>query len=312
VTPARRAAVPRHGYLGPEGTFCETALDQVLTAVTEAVRVPFPTVPTALAAVRQGDCTSVVVPVENSVKGVVQATLDVLSAASQLRITGEVELPVAFALMARPGTELGDVVSVLSHPHALAQCGRWLADRLPQALVLESTSTAAAARQVARSAGLQSAAIAAPASADRYGLAVLATRIGDRADAVTRFVAVSRTAYLPAPSGSDRTSLVVSTGDGSPGALAEILAVLAAQDVCVTSVQPWPTGDGLGRYRFFIDVTGHIEDLHVRQAMTALPAVGAQVGFLGTYPRTPRGVLPPPPRPRRQPPGSRQAPLINR
>lgn len=311
MTPVHHAAVPRYGYLGPEGTFSETALNHVLPAATEAVLVPFPTVPTALAAVQQGDCTSVVVPVENSVKGVVQATLDALSTASPLRITGEIEVPVTFALLARPGTELGDVVSVLSHPHALAQCGRWLADRLPQASVVEATSTAAAARQIARSAGLPHAAIAAPATASRYGLAVLATGIGDRADAVTRFVVVSRTAYLPAPSGSDRTSLVVSTGDGAPGTLAEILTVLAAQGVGVTSVQPWPTGEGLGRYRFFIDVSGHIEDLHIRQAMTALPIVGAQVGFLGTYPRTP-GARPSPPRPRRQPPDIRRAPLINR
>jgi prephenate dehydratase len=79
----------------------------------------------------------------------------------------------------------------------------------------------------------------------------------------------------------------------------------------VTSVQPWPTGEGLGRYRFFIDVSGHIEDLHIRQAITALPIVGAQVGFLGTYPRT-SGALSSPPRPRRQPPDIRRAPLINR
>lgn len=282
-------SVTKYAYLGPEGTFSEAALRNVLPPSSGVVHEPFPTVLAALESVRKSDCAAAVVPVENSIKGVVQATLDALSRAGQLRITGEIELPVTFVLIAKPSTTLADVKRVLSHPHALSQCGRWLATRLPDVQVVTADSTAAAAREVAAGADASAAAIAAPTTAEKYGLQVLASKIGERENAITRFVLVSRTSFLPAPSGRDRTSLLVSIGDGSPGALVKILTVLSAQGVNLTGIQSWPTGTRLGSYRFFVDVAGHIEDPQVRKAVAALPSVGARVNFLGTYPRHPEG-----------------------
>src|SRR3954468_24788691 len=159
----------RFAYLGPEGTFAESALMSAV-ASSEGARSPAPSVAAALAAVRTGEADAALVPLENSVEGSVPATMDGLAEGEPLVITREVFLEVAFTLAARPGTALSDVRTVVSHPHALAQTAGWLAarglDPLPVA------STAGAARAVA--AGEHDAAICAPIAAERYGLARLA------------------------------------------------------------------------------------------------------------------------------------------
>ncbi|GAB7102516.1 prephenate dehydratase [Streptomyces phaeofaciens JCM 4814] len=271
-----------YAYLGPEGTFTQAALRRVVPAGRGR---PFPTVPAALDAVRRGDCEAAVVPLENSVKGVVPVTMDQLVSA-ELHITAEVEVPVTFALMARSGTELPAVTEVLSHPHALAQCMRWLAEHLPEARVRPADSTAAAAREVAGTASAAGvAAVAAPLAADLYGLATLATGIGQRAGAVTRFVSVAPAWFPPARTWLDRTSLMVNPGDDGPGRLLDILTEFSSRDIEVSRLHSWPTGDRLGSYRYFIDIDGHIENPPVREAMSAIAGLGAGARFLGSYPR---------------------------
>lgn len=271
-----------YAYLGPEGTFTQAALRRVVPAGRGR---PFPTVPAALDAVRRGDCEAAVVPLENSVKGVVPVTMDQLVSA-ELHITAEVEVPVTFALMALPGTELPAVTEVLSHPHALAQCAHWLDERLPKARVLPADSTAAAARLVAgTAAGAGAAAVAAPLAADLYGLTILASGIGRQAGAVTRFVSVAPAWFPPARTRRDRTSLMVNPGDDGPGRLLGILTEFSSRDIGVSRLHSWPIGDRLGSYRYFIDLDGHIEDPPVREAMAAIAGQGAGARFLGSYPR---------------------------
>ncbi|QNP69334.1 prephenate dehydratase [Streptomyces roseirectus] len=270
-----------YAYLGPEGTFTQAALRRVAPGGQGR---PFPTVPAALDAVRRGDCEAAVVPLENSVKGVVPVTMDQLVSA-ELHITAEVEVPVTFTLMARPGTGLDSVTEVLSHPHALDQCARWLAEQLPEARLRPVDSTAAAAREVAEAASAAGvAAVAAPLAADLYGLASLATGIGLRAGAVTRFVSVAPAWFPPARTWLDRTSLLVNPGDG-PGRLVDILTEFCSRDIEVSRLHSWPTGDRLGSYRYFIDIDGHIENPPVREAVSAIAGLGAGARFLGSYPR---------------------------
>src|SRR5262245_10579370 len=126
-------------YLGPEGTFTEAALR---SHAPDARGLPYPTVAAALEAVRQGDVSGAVVPVENSIEGPVTVTLDELSAGAPLLITAEVLVPVRFALLVRPGTTLESVKRILTHPVAHAQCRTFLAAKLPHAEVLQSGSTA--------------------------------------------------------------------------------------------------------------------------------------------------------------------------
>jgi prephenate dehydratase len=273
-------------YLGPEATFTEAA---ARTVSGERPLIPFPTVPAALDAVRSGEVDGAVVPVESSVEGSVNATLDELIRGEPLVIAGEVLLPVAMALLARPGTDLAAVRRILTHPVAEAQCRRWVAAKLPDTRITVTTSTAAAAAAVAAAVdgpdGIYDAAIAAPVAADRYGLVTLATGIGDNPDAVTRFVVVTTPTTPPTPTGADRTSLVAFISDDHPGALLEILEQFATRGVNLTRIESRPTGHGMGRYCFAVDCEGHVADARVGEALVGLRRVCADVRFLGSYPR---------------------------
>lgn len=279
--------VPRYAYLGPEGTFTEAAARCLPDAVDALA--PFPSVPAALEAVRAGEADGAVVPLENSVEGSVNATLDELIRGKPLMITREILLPVEFALLARPGTALTAVRRIVTHPVAEAQCRRWVATELPDARVYLTASTAAAAAMVANGQegtdGPYDAAIAAAVAADHYRLATLVVGIGDNPDAMTRFVVASSPAAPPASTKADKTSLVAFIRDDHPGALLEILEQFAARGVNLTRIESRPTGDGLGRYCFAIDCEGHIADARVGEAVAGLRRVCSDVRFLGSYPR---------------------------
>jgi prephenate dehydratase len=271
----------RFAYLGPEGTFAEAAL-RMAVASSEVVRSPFPSVAAALGAVRSGDVDAALVPLENSVEGSVPATMDGLADGDLLVITQEVFLPVTMTLAVRPGTQLPDVRSVASHPHALAQTAGWLAANLPAVSPLPTTSTAAAAAAVAS--GEHDAAVCAPIAAERYGLHRLVEDIADHAGAVTRFVLVTSPGVLPGPTGNDKTSLVAVVGDRT-GALLELLGEFAVRGISLTRIESRPTRQRLGVYSFSLDCEGHIADARVGEALAALHRVCDDVRFLGSYAR---------------------------
>ncbi|TFV64062.1 UNVERIFIED_ORG: prephenate dehydratase [Bacillus sp. AZ43] len=271
----------RFAYLGPEGTFAEAALSTAV-ASTEGARYPQPSVAAALAAVRSGDADAALVPMENSVEGSVPATMDGLADGPPLVITREVFLEVAFVLAARPGTQLAAVRSVVSHPHALAQTAGRLAELLPGVVPLPLSSTAAAAAAVA--AGEHDAAVCAPIAAERYGLAPLVTDLADHPGAVTRFVVVEPAGALPAPTGNDKTSLVVVVGDRT-GALLDLLSEFAVRGISLTRIESRPTRERLGVYSFSLDCEGHIADSRVGEALAALHRLADDVRFLGSYAR---------------------------
>jgi prephenate dehydratase len=272
----------RYAYLGPAGTFTEVAL-RMLPETADGVLAPHPTVPTALDAVRSGQADAAMVALESSVEGAVPITLDELASGEPLIIVGEVLLPISFALLVRPGTRLEDVKTVGGHPHAQPQCRHWLAEYMAHAEWRPALSNSEAARQVAE--GVVDAALAGTFAAERYRLEVLVDEIHDVADAVTRFVLVTRPDAPPQPTGADRTSLVAFIGDDHPGALLEILTEFAVRGINLTWIQSRPTGDGIGSYHFSIDCEGHVADARVGEALMALRRVCADVRFLGSYPR---------------------------
>jgi prephenate dehydratase len=271
----------RYAYLGPEGTFSEAAL-RSLPAAEGAERVPSVSVADALDAVRLGEVSAALVPLENSVEGSVAETLDELASGEPLQIVREVQVAVSFALLVRPGTMLGDVKTVTTIPHAEAQVRGWLRHSLPAARFVAASSTADGARAVA--AGEADAAVAAPLAAEHYRLDTLAADIADTPGAVTRFVLVARPGPPPPPTGADRTSFVAFIADDHPGALLEVLTELAVRGVNLTRIESRPTGDGLGRYCFSVDAEGHIAHARVAEALAALRRLCAQVRFLGSYP----------------------------
>ena len=271
----------RFAYLGPEGTFAEAALSSAV-ASSGGTRFPCPSVAAALAAVRSGEADAGLVPLENSVEGSVPATMDGLRDGDSLVITREVFLDVAFVLVARPGVSRAQIRTVASHPHALAQCARWLSASLPGAALLPETSTAGAAEAVA--AGRYDAAVCAAIAGERNRLATLAADIADHPGAVTRFVLVRRPGQLPSPTGNDKTSLVAVVGDRT-GALLSVLSEFAVRDISLTRIESRPTRERLGVYSFSLDCEGHVAERRVGEALAALHRVCDEVRFLGSYQR---------------------------
>ncbi len=273
--------ITTYAYLGPAGTFTEAALRQI--ANESDVLVPYSNVTAALDAVRSGKAEKVLVPIENSVEGVVSRTLDELAVGTPLVVIAETTLPVSFALMVLPENVGKPITKIATHPHAEAQCRSYIAKNYPQAEVIEMSSTAAAAKGLKD--GNYDAAIASEIAATTYGLKVLDSDIGDNSGAVTRFVVAQKPGATPEPTGNDRTSLVAFIGKDHAGALLEILTEFAKKDVNLTFIQSRPTGRELGDYHFIIDAEGHIADPKVAAAIDGVRNICEDIRFLGSYPR---------------------------
>lgn len=276
------AALTRYAYLGPAGTFAEQAL-RTVPETAGAELLPMVTVPEALQAVRDGIADAALVPLENSVEGAVPPTLDGLAGGDRLMIKREVLLPVTFNLYASAGADLAAVKTVASHPHGLAQCQAWLRRHVPQAELVPAPSTSDAAEGVVR--GDWDAAVCAPVAGQRNHLAELAADVGDNAAAVTRFILVTLPAQPPAPTGADVTSLVAFIAHDRTGALLEVLTEFAVRGINLTRIESRPTKERIGRYCFFLDCDGHIQDARIGEALVGLRRVCADVRFLGSYPR---------------------------
>ena len=285
----------RFVYLGPEGTFTEAAL-RTISAAERGLRMPARSVPEALEAVRSGDADAALVPLENSVGGAVPVTLDELVTGSPLMITREVVLPVEFMLAARQLVPLGEIRSIAAHPQASAQCRNWLLANAPDAVIVDVLSNAAAA--ISAAAGEHDAALCAPIGVTRNKLTVLADKVADHADAVTRFALLTRPGPPAEPTGDDVTSLAVSIRRDQVGALLSVLTELAVRGINLSRIESRPTGERLGTYVFFLDCTGHVAEPRLGEALQGLRRICAEVRFLGSYPRhrlAPEAPVPSPP-----------------
>lgn len=301
----------RIAYLGPEGTFTESALLQmVATGVipggepapvptettpvpTEMIPVPTETTPAALQAVRCGEADYACVPIENSIEGSVLPTLDSLATGSPLQIYGELTLDVAFSIVVRPGTPPDRIRTVAAFPVAAAQVRRWLAANLPGAEVLPTNSNASAARDVAD--GRTDAGVSTPLAAERYGLTSLAEGVVDEPNARTRFVLIGPPGVPPPRTGDDRTSVVLRI-DSAPGALVSAMNEFGIRDIDLTRIESRPTRTELGAYMFFLDCVGHIDDSAVAEALKAVHRRCSDVRYLGSWPTDSAvGTLPPRP-----------------
>ncbi|MET8575516.1 prephenate dehydratase [Streptomyces sp. NPDC005012] len=271
-----------YAYLGPEGTFTEVALRTLPETATREL-LPMVSVPAALDAVRAGEVEAAFVPIENSVEGGVTTTLDELVAGEPLMIYREVLLSITFALLVRPGTRLEDVKTVTAHPVAQPQVRNWMKAHLPDALWESAASNADGARLVQE--GRYDAAFAGEFAAARYGLVPLVTGIHDAENAQTRFVLVGRPARPAAPTGADKTSVVIWQRDDHPGGLRDLLGEFAVRGVNLMLLQSRPTGEGIGNYCFAIDAEGHISDRRVAETLMGLKRSCLKVRYLGSYPR---------------------------
>ncbi|MEQ1735778.1 MAG: prephenate dehydratase [Rhodoglobus sp.] len=277
------AAAETYSYLGPAGTFTEAALKQVPAASGKTWH-SVNNVGEALDDVISGRSIAAMIAIENSIEGGVSVAQDALATIPGLRIIGEYLVPVNFVLVARPGTKLADVKTINAHPVAYGQTHLWVDKHLPNHGHIPSTSNVSAAASLLEN-DLADAAIAPPGITEHHQLDVLAENIGDNPNAITRFVLVSKTAPLPQPTGSDKTSVIVELPDDTAGRLLEMLEQFATRGVNMSLLESRPIGDALGRYRFVIDLDGHILDERVADAMLGLKRFSPHVIFLGSYPR---------------------------
>jgi prephenate dehydratase len=280
----------RVGYFGPEGTFTHEAL--IAAAGGRRIDgVPLPTIYDTVMAVHGGVVERALVPIENSLEGSVNATLDALAMETDdVAIVGEVVHPIRHCLIARTPLELQEIEAVVSHPQANAQCARFIRSRLPQARVLAGSSTAEAVRMVAELDGAW-AALGNRLAAERYGCQVLRSGVEDVADNETRFVWLAPAGAAPgafgdsAPLGPWKTAIVFwGVGAEAPGWLVNCLSEFAGRRVNLTRIESRPRKQGLGRYMFFLDLEGRDSDLHVAEALAGLRARVEVLRVLGSFP----------------------------
>ena len=269
----------RVAYLGPEATFTHQAVKRHFG--TSAQGLPCGSIPSVFSEVERGAADFGVVPVENSTEGVVNHTLDTF-VESSLTIRAEVQVPVEHCLLVRPGTAERDVQRVYSHPQALAQCRGWLQGNLPHATLVESASTADAAR--AALADAAGAAIAGELAARLYGLAVAREKVQDAADNMTRFLVVGPAGAEPArtPGGDYKTTVLLALSD-RPGALFHVLRPLSDAKVNLTKIESRPSRRRAWDYVFFLDLDGHATDEPIAAVLAKLSEECQLVKVLGSY-----------------------------
>ncbi len=290
------AGRPRVGYLGPAGTFSEEALLE--SAASGAVEpVALASIYDAVAALRQGEVGFAIVPIENSLEGSINVTLDLLAGeARDVEIVGEALLRVRHALIAAADVSLEEIETVVTHPQVPGQCTLFLRGELAHARVLPASSTAEAVRAVVAAPERGRAAIGTLLAASIYGGTVLRERIEDREDNETRFVWLARRASRGERSGPERpplrggtgapwkTSLVFwGAGAERPGWLVRCLNEFASRNINLTKIESRPRREGLGSYMFFVDLAGCARDAEVAEAIAQIAGVCEQLVVLGSY-----------------------------
>jgi prephenate dehydratase len=275
----------RVGYLGPDGTVSHEALMSAPGAERFEL-APQPTLHEAVIAVHDGAVERALVPIENSLEGSVNPTLDAIAFETEdVVIVGELRWPVHLHLVAAGPLELDDIRAVVSHPQASGQCGRFLREWLPGVPVVAARSTADAVRQVADGFESGAAAIGTRGAADRYGCTLLREDVEDDPGSETRFVWIARAGTEPDPGDRFKTALVFwGAGSSGPGWLVRCLSEFAERNVNLTRIESRPRRQRLGEYMFFLDLDGHVDDAAVAAAIAGLRSLAEMVRVLGSFP----------------------------
>jgi prephenate dehydratase len=243
-------------------------------------------------AVQGGEVERALVPIENSLEGSVNATLDALAIETdRVVIVGEIVHPIRHCLISREEIELDAIESVVSHPQATAQCARFLRTRLAGARLLAASSTAEAVQIVAEHAG-HWAALGNRLAAERYGCHVLRAGVEDVPSNETRFVWLAPSGTAPGgPGVTDpevgpwKTAIVFwGVGADAPGWLVRSLQEFASRDVNLTRIESRPRKQGLGRYMFFVDLEGRDTEPHVAEALDGVRGHVQALRILGSFP----------------------------
>lgn len=265
-------------YLGPCGTFCEEAACRYIENADWDL-LPYASIEQVFAAVHAGETDSGIVPIENSCEGSVNQTMDLLAYEYDLKISGEIIVPVKQNLLVRPGLKSEEITVILSHPQALAQCRKYLNRYFHGIELIDVASTAEAARRVAESKHAW-AAIGTMAAARSYGLNVISPEIQDRKNNETRFVTLTRDVIIDDQ--NTKTSLLLYLMN-KPGALFKALEQFYLYNVNLTKIESRPAQTRIGEYLFFIDIEGNEQEPRVINALAGLKSITHNIRILGSY-----------------------------
>ncbi|MEE1129838.1 MAG: prephenate dehydratase [Methanobrevibacter sp.] len=260
-------------FLGPKGTFTHEAASLIGDEL-----IPYCTIPAVMESVKNGDCSLGVVPIENSIEGPVGITLDQLAHKYDLKIFKEIIIPINQNLIVNPGTKMEDIEDVYSHAQAIAQCQDYIRNHGIQPHY--AVSTARAAKSII---GEKSkAAICNAKVVELYGLEILESNIQDIANNETRFVVLSKES--PKMTGRDKTSIIFSIYEDRPGGLYNILGIFEKNNINLTKIESRPSKEGLGKYLFFVDFNGHIDDNLIQNILKEIEDNTYFLKVLGSYP----------------------------
>ncbi len=269
-------------YLGPPGTFTEEALDKFIKDLSQVRKISFPTVADVIRSVDRGEADEGLVPMENSIEGSVNITQDILTFESEAKIIGEVIIPVKHSLIGKRKIKLDNIKKVISHPHATAQCRKYLSTNLKGAEVIAANSTAEAVK-ILKKENDDIAAIGTKTAAKIYDLEIIENDIEDNKDNKTRFVFIGNS--IQPKTGNDKTSIVCFLKEDRPGSLYNILKEFACRNINLTRLESRPAKKDLGDYVFMIDLDGHLHDENIFEVIEVLRKSVYLVKILGSYPK---------------------------
>ena len=266
-------------YLGPEGTHSEQAC---IIYDASANRVPYPSIKDVANSLTRRETDECMVPIENSLGGSINETLDILIYQNNIKIKFELTIPINHYLITKSLVELTEIKHIYSHPQAIAQCKHFISRNLPNAKITASMSTAAAVKQMITSSEYAGA-IGTKRSAILNNVVTIRENIQDNKSNSTRFVILSPDDHPF--TGDDKTSICFELKNDRPGILYESLGEFASRNINLTKIESRPTGESLGRYMFLIDLIGHRDEEKVKSAINSLKRSSSMFKLFGSYPR---------------------------
>jgi prephenate dehydratase len=275
----------RIAYLGPSGTFTEEALDKYIdinNLRNNVKKVPYSNIGEVIKSLDRGEVSEGIVPIENSLEGSVNITLDFLTFESEARIIREITVPIKHSLIGKENTPVAKIKKIISHPHATAQCKNYISTYLKNASIMAANSTAEAIK-ILKKEDSSIAAIGTKTAAKIYGLEIIASDIEDNKDNKTRFVFIGN--RIQPRTGRDKTSIVCFLKQDRPGSLYNILKEFADRNINLTRLESRPAKKNLGDYVFLIDLDGHLHDKDIYEAIDVLRKKVYLIKILGSYPK---------------------------
>jgi len=266
-------------YLGPSGSYCEQA---TITKYPDQKLFPMTTIPAVIESVQDGITDYGIVPIENSIEGSVTFTLDALIHDYKVNINSEIMLNISHSLITNEMIEMSKIETIYSHPQALAQCKIYLSKKAPQAQLINTSSTSAALKHIIND-GITSAAIAHARNAKSNNLNVIEENIQDSKINITRFVVLGND--ITPKTENDKTSFCFDFSDiDKPGQLINVMKLFSDQEINITKIESRPSKKELGKYIFWMDITGHIEQQKLSEIFVQVKKITSMLKIIGSYP----------------------------